>query len=437
MEKLLQLLSLKNKEETNTDISQNEKITYLEEDDIYKTPRLDIPHDELLSISKDTLLKDNSLSNLRNIDYSRNKFNYDTFSSIGWWPDKILRLIEINRIHYIPFIQHFENNASICDTAIRNAIFFMNQPPYCKLHYINKFISYRTTNISDCYIRKVIEEDNCYMEGITDHYRSNNETQHYYLLKGLTELLSYNEIKIDDLKLKKQYIEKLNLFVGIYNLKNLSAMIDDIMRNILKSTINKDNLNIFLPKIYLDIISELDINVIKYAKISNYEYFIDKAYCFRDIIYYAFYKSSLCSQTFIGTHSLIKKIYNEDNIIVYNIIYYDKFKQMFNKKNRYRIFEVYNYYNKKIMKKEKQLSIIIQHNNFDNLLKSHNKLSETESLTPKYKLIPEPLFNNKNNMFPIYYINDTINNTKEQIKRRSSTSLLISSINNSHIDTNK
>lgn len=331
-----------------------------------------------------------SIDCLRNQDYKKKFFNYDMIKSIGWWPNEILEFIEINRLHYFKFIQYFEMNASIFDISLRNAIYFMNHPPYCNLGDIPKFLQHRTTNISDNYWNKVIEEDNCYMEGIEDRNRSDHENQHYYLLKALISLMNNDDISIDDLNLKNEYYNNIYLFIGLYHLKNMSAMIDNMFRKILYSSLNNDDTTgLFIPKIIFDLSNEIKYKVLYYAKLSKHQFFIDISYMFYDLLLYILWKSSLCSQTFIGTNNLHYHLYKKYNKNINNIIDEDFYIKTFSYNSRERIYHVYNTFKRKYNIIQTKQKVILNADNFSELLNSNKVIKNNLISTPKYSSIKD------------------------------------------------
>ena len=354
------------------------------------------------------------LESLRLRNYDRCNFNYNTLSTIGWFPDEILNFLEINRMSYIDFIQRFNNKSSIFDIAIRNAIYFMVQSPYCKDTAIKKFISHRTTDISDNYWNKVVDEDNCFMDGLEDRLRSKNESQHYYLMCALTKLLSYKFISIDGLVLKKEYIKKIKIFIAIYNLKNIHAMIDDTLRNVLQGCIQGDPIDLYLPSIFYGIYFDLDKSVLVHARSTSDSDLINRSYLYRDIILFGIYKTVQFSfvfnshQEFVINNDLTQC---DDNYL--NPFKYEKYKYILSDVDIVRIECVYlSLYNKLDEKKTKD-KLIMENTDFTKLLEQdENRIVRPRSTTPKYSMKKSEF----NPNFPIFYIeNDEL---KKKTKRK-------------------
>lgn len=355
----------------------------------------------------DIKLSNKDLETLRSQNYDRSNFNYETLSKIGWWPDEILKFVEINRLSYIEFIQIFNNKCSMFDIPIRNAIYFMNQIPYCNDDQIRKFIKHRTTDISDNYWNKVVDEDNCYMEGLESRNRSNNENQHYYLLCALIKLISYKNISIDNLILKPEYIKKIKIFIAIYHLKNAHSMIDDILRTILQSCINKEtNLDIYLPKIFYDMNSDIDKKILLYARSTSDNDLMNRSYLFRDIILYAVYKTTQFSfvynyyNDFINNNILSD--FKDNYITPFN---HSKYLSLFTLNDIKRIEYVYLNLNDKIINKQQKTKLILENIDFTKLIEKNESLTSNRPriLTPKYSL-KNNSFKLNNSDYPIFYV---------------------------------
>nr|QBK90004.1 MAG: hypothetical protein LCPAC101_02890 [Pithovirus LCPAC101] len=368
---------------------------------------------KLLDDPKGEIGKD--LETLRLQNYDRRNFNYDKLSMAGWWPDEILKFTEINRMSYIDFMQIFNNKSNMFDTPIRNAIYFMVQVPYCDDDDIKKFISHRTTDISDNYWNKVVDEDNCYMDGLESRLRSKNEYQHYYLLHALTKLLSYDNIRVDDLVLKEEYIKKIKIFIAIYNLKNIYSMLDDILRNILKGCIQEESIDLYLPLILYDTYFDLDRSVLTHARDTKDNDLLNRSYLYRDFILYGIYKTVQFS--FVYSHHNDFVINNKlsqlkDNHM--NPFQYEKYKLIFKEEDIERIEYIYLSLNNKIIGKQKKDRLIMENVDFAELLEQNeNHMTKSRAMTPKYSMTRH----NFNPNFPIFYISN--NDSKSIVKRKN------------------
>jgi hypothetical protein len=368
-----------------------------------------------LKIDKDTSSKD--LDTLRLYDYNRSQFDYNFMSNIGWNPDEILEFAEINRISYVEFRQIFDNKSNMFDKAIRNAIYFMNQDPYCNDSDIKQFISHRTTDISDNYWNRVVEEDNCFMDGLENRKRSNHEQQHYYLLKALSKLIKYKNIRTDEVKIKHEYIKNIKIFISIYHLKNAYSMIDDVMRNILYACINKISIAIYLPKIFFDMYNEIDDNILSHANSTEDVDLINRAYLFKDILSYALYKTTQFAFVYNTYDDFI--LLNELSDFKDNYITpfgKSKYKKIFSQEDITRIEYVYLNYHNKLINKNKKDKLIIQNIDFEKLMEKNEDFSNRPRImTPKYSSKNRMPFDTSD--YPVFYI-------KNHEKKNSATNIL-------------
>ena len=381
----------------------------------------------------DKITKD--LDTLRQCDYDRSKFNYTFLSNIGWWPDEILKYAEINRLSYVEFRQVFDNKSDMFDRSIRNAIYFMNQDPYCEDKIIKEFISGRTTDISDNYWNRVVEEDNCFMDGLEDRNRSKDENQHHKLLQSLIKLLTYKTIEADGLLLKSEYIDKIKIFIAIYNLKYQYNMIDDALRNILYASIIKEEIVLYLPLIFYMSYIELKDTILIYANSTHDQDLMNRAYLYKDLLSYALYKTTQFGYVYNKYDDFVTfnnlPDFHENYITPFG---HSKFINMFTNDDIKRIEYVYLNYHNKLMNKQQKDKLIIQNIDFTKLLEKNEDIaSRPRILTPKYST------KNRNYMlenqdYPIFYVKDTakksnINNKntliKNQMHKRSKSSTFI------------
>ena len=361
------------------------------------------------------------LETLRLQNYDRCNFNYNVLSKIGWWPDEILKFAEINRISYIGFIQIYHNKSNMFDTPIRNAIYFMLQAPYCNDDTIKKFISHRTTDISDNYWSKVVDEDNCYMDGLENRDKSKNKYQHYYLLHALIKLLSYDNIGVDKLSLKEKYIKKIKIFIAIYNLKNIHAIIDDIIRNILQVCIKGSSIDLYLPALLYDMYYDLDRSVLIYSRHTKDSDLVNRSYLYRDILLYGIYKTVQFSFVYNNYDDFVSynKLSNFDIKYVHPFSHI-KYKSMFGEDDIKRIEYVYLTLNNKIICKKKKDKLILENLDFSKLLEQNKNHDITPKIaTPKYRMKERGLVSNFRPQFPIFFISDEENKiTKEKNRVR-------------------
>nr|QBK90286.1 MAG: hypothetical protein LCPAC102_01990 [Pithovirus LCPAC102] len=388
------------------------------------------------NIKNDKIL--NTYSYLRYQNYDRSLFSYKLLSSIGWWPDEIIKFIEIFRLAYVEFIQSFSNKASIFDTPIRNAIFFMTQRKYSKRSIISKFIKNKSNNIEDNYLNLVIQEDNCYMDEYEDRNRSSTENKHYLLLRAIQELLTLSPIEYEDYKLKKEYEDKLKVFIIIYELKNMYAMIDNILRSSLCTFLECDDEG---PTINLTILFDgfinetIDTKLLKYIrscennKKKYMKNIFNSSYLFRDLILYGLYKSIQFRDVF-DIHISYEKL-SEFNEV--------KYINIFTMTVIHRIEYIYKSFLDKLNYQKTRQQLILNGDTFTELMKNKNINDINIPISPKYT---REYQNNDsiNNAFPIFTVDDMekyktehINNINNNISNPLLETKIRTSISNEFI----
>lgn len=326
---------------------------------------------------------------LKNENLNRSRFTVNSISAIGWWPDEILRFLEVNMLVYIGFIQSYPQNPGIFDVALRNAIIYMNQPPYCNDNIICKLIKYDNMIIKNNYWTYVMEEDNCYMYEVEDRNRSVNENKHYLLLNAVVKLLSYDNITYDGLILKDEYIKLLYMYVTIYKIKNLHSMIDDILRKIIRSILDNNLLDIYMPDYFSGLLSHDYKYIINMSKKSGDSNLINKIYIFNDILLYALYRTISISYIF-NSHKSKFTPYDMSNETELNIFDNKDYKQ-YKKYYGYnptrclsRIIYVYNLYVNRLSTGYNTIKMTKEINNFNLLIKSSESEKINRSITPRY-----------------------------------------------------
>lgn len=328
-----------------------------------------------------------SFSVLKYKNYDRKLFSYEQLADTGWWPDQILRFIEICKIMYIEFIQYFQNKASMFDAPLRNAIFFMSQKKYLKDYKeINNFIKHHLIAINDNYLISVIQEDNCYMDEYEDRTRSKNEEKHFSLLNAVIKLLTYPSIEYNGKAMKDQHRIILHIYVVIYKLKNMYAMLDDLLRHILHSFLIKECLHLYLPTIFEayinnDIENQIMIHLREcnfknknYTKIQNeYKQIVHHVHKFKDILLYGLYQTLEFTSVFLPKDDGISKLEEE------------KYKKIYTAEVKERISSLYQTYSKNIRLQASRRQLIMEGYKFDYLLQT--KETDQELLmSPRYSI---------------------------------------------------
>lgn len=363
------------------------------------------------------------ISYIEKQDLSRSNFSIRVISEIGWWPDEMLVYIEINRLIYINFMQPYLNNPSIFDNSLRNIMYFMNQKPYSKDDYINKFIKSGQTNIPDNYWLNIVNEDNCYMGEYEDRARSKNtEAKHFNLLKAVMKILEYKKIEYDGLTLKDEYITKLYIYVSIYLMKNMMAMIDEILRKLIISALENKLIEFHLPDIFISLVNdEIKNKILNYAKKSKDKDLLNSVYLLKDILLYASYSTIQFDHIFNGKKIFKNGYINKNsNLSPFSTDTNKKYIKYFKDNNIKRINCVYQIYVEKLaQKKNKDQLVLKSSDNFEILLKESSEVQRHIS-SPRYTNVKKgtrniSLINGKNyninnildyNMNPVFFVSD-------------------------------
>ncbi len=327
-----------------------------------------------------------SLSYLKYKNYDRKLFTYDQLLDTSWWPDQILKFIEVCKITYIEFIQYFQNKASMFDTPLRNAIFFMSQKKYHKDHKeISDFIKHHMMTINDNYLISIIQEDNCFMDEYEDHLRSKNEAKHYSLLNAVIKLLTIYPIEYGGKQFKEKHKIILHIYVVIYKLKNMYAMMDDMLRQILRSFLIKESIHLHLPTIFetyimhdietqiMNHLKECDFQDKKYDQIEEeYKQLFRHVHKFKDLLLYALYQTLEFSSVFNPKDKGLSTLDDE------------KYKKLYTSKVKRRILLTYETYANKIKVQASRRQLILDGHKFDDLLKAKEHIDAETTASPQY-----------------------------------------------------
>jgi hypothetical protein len=307
-------------------------------------------------------------------DLSRGRFSHEVLLDVCWWPDELLTLLEILRISYADFINSYTSKASIFDVAIRKAIYFMIQDKYRTNSDIAKFVNSGQFDIQDNYLNKVICEDNCRMYELEDHHRSKNEGKHYDLTKALSKLIEHPVVSEGDSVMSPVHVDLVRTYVCIYNLKNVYAVIDDVLRSVLKSALDGTTLGVNLNTFFSEIITDMDNKIILNLKQLSDDQLFNLVYRFRDILSYAQYSTSSFNQVFLRGALL------DDSI------------EPINKQVLSRIRYVYKYYLRIINDQTQKEKIITDHvdSGYDTIVAKTDEFnSRPRLITPRYSRRPD------------------------------------------------
>ena len=316
-------------------------------------------------------LDDKSIEYFRQCDLSRGRFSYALLGEINWWPDEMLTLLEILRLGYSDFINSYVSTAGIFDQAIRNVIYFMNQKKYSQYRAISEFINHGDFKIPDNYLNAVINEDNCYMREIDDRKRSSNERKHYLLARAIEQILLLTPIADEELIFKREYEQLIRLYITIYNLKNMYAIVDDTLRNILSAAINGDRLGISLANFLEQMLEELDLRVVSQIRKHHDDQLFTKIHTFRDLMLYAHHSTRQFDYVF--NFRRIEQPSPEQMVP----------KPLLDPDSVKRIEYLYKFYLNVITTRQLKVEIISNSGNFEELI-SKTKDSGQQLITPRY-----------------------------------------------------
>lgn len=314
---------------------------------------------------------------LRSKDLTRKNFNYDQIAKLGWWPDKILKFIEVLRIGYNEFIQVYISSPDIFDVPIRNAIFFMNQKKYNKMGNIIKFLRNGNYEISDSYLLKVLNEDNCYFGEFEIRKRSDQESKHYLLFKALTQLLKCGTISDEDFTLKQEYETLLRLYVIIYNVKNAYSMLDDLMRNLLGHFVEGTSLDIPLVFTIYGLIKDVEETTFEHIKKIRDTMALTKVCILRDILLFALNELIQFNSVYITTEANNLN----DVVISKGVIYSD----IYTLDVLDRIKQVNSYFMLRLKNIDIKSRVIIDNPDYFKMLSALQK-KEIPIVSPRYTL---------------------------------------------------
>ena len=337
-----------------------------------------------------------SIDYIKSQDLSRKNVSFELVSKVKWWPDEIVVFLEILSVAYTNFINSYMCDCNIFDEPIRRSIYFMNQKKYDKMNHIRKFIKNCNFNIPDNYLSIVISEDNCYMKGLEDRTRSVNENKHYLLVRALDQLLESGQISEGDLILGKNNEFLIRLYLCIYYLKNGYAVIDDFLKTILVSFIQKIDIDMSLDIFSSDIIKDLDVKIL--TKIKNFDdhKLYTKFNILKDLLLYMNYNTLQFDYVFNHNTNYSDKYIGSEKLFCSD--------RSLNTETISRIEYIYKYH------------INILHNRYikDNLLLQNIKI---ESIMSNFNdfILPEPIYYmniirsnlSSNPDFKIFVIKDT------------------------------
>lgn len=308
----------------------------------------------------------------RTQDLSRHKFSITILSEMNWWPDEMILMVEILFLSYNEFINTYRSNSAMFDLAIRNAIYFMNQKKYSSASEINRFVVTGDYNIPDNYLSAVIAEDNCYMREIEDRKRSIHENKHYLLMKALEILLTLAPIEDGGLTLKKEYEDLIRMYVTIYNLKNMYAIVDDTLRCVISSALQNTHIGINLYTYFKDLLEDCDNRILIHLRKYYDEQLFTKVNIFRDLLLYAYHSTKQFNYVF----NFARNAQHPEKLCPHPIIDNDTLK---------RIEYVYKFYLASVASRENKARIIRNSGNFEEMVSQINSTDgATQLITPRY-----------------------------------------------------
>lgn len=379
-----------------------------------ESPRVPIP-----TLPKD----DKTIEHFKLQNLSREKFSYEILSEICWWPDEILIMLEILRISYTDFINSYTSNSSIFDVPIRKAVFFMHQSKYNNVAEISKYLKNGNYEIQDNYFNRVICEDNCRMYELEDHKRSANEQKHYYLARALAKLLTFSPLSEGDMVLAKEYEDLVRNYVCLYTIKNLYAVIDDTLRNVLKSAIDNVKLGISLDKFFHDIILDLDKQVCKELKHLNDDQLFTRTFMLKDLLLFAQY--STAQFNFVYN---FKRDMSKDSEI--HTISQLTPMESYSPETNERIQYVYKYYLSILRDQYNKESIILENPDADYetiVEKTNQIINRPRVTTPRYlkRIDTDKSYSNSGAMFTVEMRSDRTKTRALKHMRKSSVDVLM------------
>jgi len=326
------------------------------------------------------------LARLKNEKLDRARFKISDIATIGWWPDEMIKFIEVIRLMYRSFIQSIPKKPDKFDIPLRNAILFMNQDPYCKNNEIKKYIFHHSTIIRENYWTKVMEEDNCLMDDYEDRFRSSKklEDKHYLLFRACTQLLQYPDISYGDVKIKDEYIKDLYVYVSLYKIKIMLPVLDEAFRKLIRGLLDNDLREIQIPELLGKIIMIDYTEILNFALKSKNNDVINNVYIIHDILLYGLYRSTQVHFVFNSQKSTFNP-YNMNSHTSLNIFsLYEDYKKIFDTHVINRISYVYNVYVQRLENGYKNVKLIIKTNDFNTLIQSSNGITKNRTITPRY-----------------------------------------------------
>ena len=308
-------------------------------------------------------------------DLSRGRFAYAPLVEGGAWPDEMLLTVDILAIAYNEFINTYRSTASVFDTPIRNAIYFMNQKTYASDTAISRFLVNGDYRIPDNYLSMVIAEDNCYMREIEDRRRSPNEHKHYLLVRALEELLKNLPISDGSNVMKSDHEHAIRSYIIVYNLKNMYAIIDDTLRTILSATISGVAIGISLHDFLRDLLVDCDTQILVHLHAYHDDRLFTAVHTFRDLMLYTFERTREFRHVFVGAAS--------GNRTPIGLL-----TRTLDISSQQRIEYVHRFYSHLVHCREIKTTIVVSeintHHNFETMLAKLDVLNIERLVTPRY-----------------------------------------------------
>lgn len=257
-------------------------------------------------IDKKELEPRGSFANLKSLDLSRHQFSYFILASLSWWPEEIVIFLEALNSSYNDFINHYLNNASSFDSAIKRAVYLMLDKKYQKIQEIKRFSAVcGNFKIVDDYLVKMMTESNCHMYENREHKRSPDEDKHAQLaeaIRGFVALIP--TIKEQDQKPGNDEERLLHVYSGVYILKTLYARFDNDMRSLLLAALDGHVTDLSVRSLTKNLLKEIDISLLTPLRNHYDAVLLNKVCLFRDMVMFAAYSAELFSYVFCFTRNV-------------------------------------------------------------------------------------------------------------------------------------
>ena len=149
-------------------------------DRLFGSKAKDAEFDKIVSkIAIDTEEPDSwSYESLATQDLTRSNFKYEKLVELGWWPDKLLKFIQVNRLAYLDVMHLYDKYTSLFDRPLRIFIAWVkanNKLPPDLAASRKTLMTIKGNIIPDRYWNHVLHEDNCYMYQFEEHERHEDE----------------------------------------------------------------------------------------------------------------------------------------------------------------------------------------------------------------------------------------------------------------------